>query len=84
MAPKSNTTGTGPGGDLDPDKALEEEQEMAEAFKQAEAEAAAMDAELVMSLDDWHSLDTPAWDPTKFKVVHLKKFLDALPQACAE
>ena len=37
-----------------------------------------------MELADWHKLDTPEWDATKFKVRHLEDFLASLPQAPTE
>ena len=70
----------------DVDRAVADEAEM-------QAELAAQEGALApvaplpavkMELADWHKLDTPEWDATKFKVRHLKDFLASLPQAPTE
>ena len=55
------------------DAAIQAEAEMA-------AEQAAPEGPQKMSLEDWQRLDTPEWDPTKFKLRHLKEFIGSLPQ----
>ena len=55
------------------DAAIQAEAEMA-------AEQAAPEEPVKMSLEDWHKLDTPEWDPAKFKWSHLKDFIGSLPQ----